>query len=211
MSNLTYFNFNFNNDKDSIVSVYINGGLGNQLFQLATAFSYSIKSNKKLIFKYSDDLPNLYNLKRKSYWNTLFSNKLNVIKNDDFSKIKFLTFYEKNNYKYNIIPLTESNLILHGYFQSFKYFDNENTKNFLRHLVYSCDDYMYATYNLYNSIKSYFTEITNNNCEDDDIVSMHFRRTDYILTPQNFHRVLELDYYIKALNIIKKKKYSNIF
>ena len=46
MSNLTYFDFNFNNDKDSIVSIYINGGLGNQLFQIATAFSYAINQTK---------------------------------------------------------------------------------------------------------------------------------------------------------------------
>lgn len=63
---------------------------------------------------------------------------------------------------------------------------------------------MYQSYNLYNSIKKYFTNVSNIICNDDDIVSMHFRRTDYILTPDNYHHILDLEYYTKAYNIVNK-------
>ena len=46
-NNLIYFDFNFNNDISEFVSIIIQGGLGNQLFQIATAYSYSIKNKKK--------------------------------------------------------------------------------------------------------------------------------------------------------------------
>jgi hypothetical protein len=205
-NNLIFFDFNFNNDISNYVSVIIQGGLGNQLFQIATAYAYSIQNKKKLIFKYSDNLYNSYNLERKSFWNTLFTNKLNVLNINEFNNIKFLKYNEKKNYNYNDLPnVNDNNILLFGYFQSFKYLENEKTtRNFLRHLVYSSETYMYNVYNLYNSIKLYFTKIINRECLDDDIVSMHFRRTDYILTPNNYHNTLDIDYYINALNIVDK-------
>jgi len=203
--NLIFFDFDFNKNNSEYVSIIIQGGLGNQLFQIATAYTYSIQNNKKLIFKYSDKLHNSYDLDRKSFWNTLFTNKLNVLNEHEYNNIKFIKYYEKKNYNYNTIPIINNNILLHGYFQSFKYLDNEKTtKNFLRHLVYSSDIYIYNVYNLYNSIKNYFSKITNQNCNDDDIVSMHFRRTDYILTPNNYHNVLDINYYINALNIVNR-------
>ena len=51
MSEFTSFDFNFNNDKQKYLSVQICGGLGNQLFQIATAYVNSLKHNKKLVFK----------------------------------------------------------------------------------------------------------------------------------------------------------------
>jgi hypothetical protein len=205
-NNLIYFDFNFNNDISEFVSIIIQGGLGNQLFQIATAYSYSIKNKKKLIFKYSDKLYNLYKLERKSFWSTLFSDKLNVLNINEFDNIKFLIYNEKKIYNYDYIPTVSSNnILLFGYFQSFKYFENEKrTRNFLRHLVYSSEKYMYNVYNLYNSIKEYFSKIINKECLDDDIVSMHFRRTDYILTPNNYHNTLDINYYKNALDIVDR-------
>ena len=205
MTNLTYFNFNYNKDCKYNVTVNICGGLGNQLFQIATAYIYSKKYNKKLIFKYSEYLPNKYKLIRKSYWNNLFNNQLNVLSANDFNNINFLQYFEQENFKYNELPFIEENILLNGYFQSFKYLNNDNTvRNFLRNLVYSSENFMYQSYNLYNSIKKYFTNVSNIICNDDDIVSMHFRRTDYILTPDNYHHILDLEYYTKAYNIVNK-------
>jgi|TARA_Y100000389_G_scaffold177169_1_gene189208 hypothetical protein len=205
LENLIYFDFNFNNNINNYVSIIIQGGLGNQLFQIGTVYAYSIKNKKKLIFKYSNKLYNSYNLERKSFWNTLFSNKLNVLNINEFDNIKFLKYNEKKNYCYNEIPNDNNNILLFGYFQSFKYLENEkSTRNFLRHLVYSSENLMYETYELYNKIKRYFTNINNKECEDDDIVSMHFRRTDYILTPNNYHNSLDINYYINALKIVNR-------
>ena len=208
MTELTYFDFNFNNDKKKYLSVYIQGGLGNQLFQIATAYVNSIKYNKKLVFKNSGNLYNSYKLLRKCYWNDLFNNKLNVLSVEDYTNIKFINLFELNNHRYNKILINDNdnhNYELFGYFQSFKYFDEKyNTRNFLRHLVYSSENYMYLSYNLYNDIKKYFTKLSNKECLDDDIVSMHFRKTDYIYTSDNFHNNLSLNYYEQAYKIANK-------
>jgi len=204
-NNLIYFDFNFNNKINKYVSIILQGGLGNQLFQIATAYAYAKKYNKKLIFKYLDKFKNNYNLERKSFWYTLFNNKLNILNNDEYDKISFQLYNEIENYKWNDIPFFEENVLLFGYYQSFIYLENENTtRDFLRHLVYSSEDYMYKSYNLYNDIKKYFKNISNIECEDDDIVSMHIRRTDYIYTPDNYHLVLDLKYYIEAQKITNK-------
>lgn len=206
MSEFTSFDFNFNNDKEKYLSVQICGGLGNQLFQIATAYVNSLKHNKKLVFKTSDKLFNNYNLTRKSFWNDLFSNKLNVLSETEYKDIKFKQVYEPYNHRSVEFYLENNdNYELVGYFQSFKYFDDKfNSRNFLRHLVYSSENYMYIAYNLYNKIKNYFTKINNTECTDSDMVTMHFRRTDYILTPNNEHNNLNFDYYIKAYNIADK-------
>ena len=205
MDNFIYFDFDFNKNADKYISINIIGGLGNQLFQIATAYAYSIKNNKKLIFKYKKKLENSYNLDRRSFWNTLFSNKLNVLTVQEYMNIPFYIYNEKKNYIYNDIPKIDNNILLSGYYQSFKYLENEKTtRNFLRHLVYSSEKYMYNAYNLYNSIKEYFSKNANHKCLDDDIVSMHFRRTDYILTPNNYHNTLDINYYINALNIVDR-------
>ena len=205
MDNFIYFDFDFNKNANKYISINIIGGLGNQLFQIATAYAYSIKNNKKLIFKYSEKLENSYNLDRRSFWNTLFNNKLNVLTVREYMNIPFYIYNEKKNYIYNEIPTIDNNILLSGYYQSFKYLENEKTtRNFLRHLVYSSEKYMYNAYNLYNSIKEYFSKNTNHKCLDDDIVSMHFRRTDYILTPNNYHNTLDINYYINALHIVDR-------
>ena len=121
MTNLTYFNFDYNKYSKYNVTVNICGGLGNQLFQIATAYIYSKKYNKKLIFKYSEYLPNKYKLIRKSYWNNLFNNKLNVLSANDFNNINFLQYFEEENFKYNELTFIQENILLNGYFHSFKY------------------------------------------------------------------------------------------
>jgi len=205
MFNSLYFDFNFDKNFDNYISIIIQGGLGNQLFQIATAYNYSIKNKKKLIFKYDDNYHNNFNLIRKNYWTNLFSKKLKTIDKNTFDNIQFFNYYENKNFLYQEIPYIEKNILLNGYYQSFKYFDNNDTRNFLRHLVYSSENLMYISYNYYNKIKLYFTKLNNLECNDDDLVSIHIRRTDYVLTKNNYHNVLDIDYYIKALDIAKKK------
>lgn len=205
MLNLIYFDFNFDKNFNNYISIIIQGGLGNQLIQIATAYNYSIKHKKKLIFKYNENYHNNFNLIRKSYWDKLFNNNLKTIDQNTFSNIEFSNHYEKFNWIYNEIPYVKKNILLHGYYKSFKYFDNDNTRNFLRHLVYSSEELMYLSYNYYNKIKKYFTKLDNLDCNDDDIVSIHIKRKDFLLTKNNYNNVLDIDYYIEALNIAKKK------
>lgn len=205
MSNIQYFDFNYDKNFENYISIKIQGGLGNQLFQIATAYNYSKKYKKKLIFEYNENYSNNFNLIRKSFWKNLFNKNLKTFTTDIYNKIKFEIYNEKKNFIYNEIPYFKENILLNGYYQSFKYFDNNDTRNFLRHLVYSSKNLMYLSYDYYNKIKNYFTKLNNIECNDDDIVSIHVRRTDYVLTKNNYHNVLDIDYYIKALDIANKK------
>lgn len=180
----------------SYVSTEIMGGLGNQLFQIANVIIYKnfIDENKEIIFKYEDDLYNHFNLPRKTFWHSLFKNQFNVINGDDYNQINFIPSQERISYKnfmnsYIKVPF---NIKFNGYFQSFKAYD-ENIRKIMRGHIYSNDELVTKAKELYEEIKKSF-EITN----DDDLISVHIRRTDYILS-SDYHYNLQFDYYKKAL------------
>jgi len=52
--------------KDPLVSGYLMGGLGNQLFQIFTTMAYGIKHKRKILFPYSDKLET--GTIRPTYW-----------------------------------------------------------------------------------------------------------------------------------------------
>jgi hypothetical protein len=179
-----------------IVSGDIVGGLGNHLFIIAAVLAYSVKYNKKVAFKYEENLGNRYNLPRKTFWKTLFKNQFELIESTEFDKIMFQLLFERYSHTYQELPITHRNLLLKGYFQSFKYI-NDDIKKRMTDIIYSNQDLMYGAYEKYNKIKSYF------GCDDNDMVSVHIRRTDYCYG--NFHKALDQTYYQRALEIAHKK------
>lgn len=191
------------NNKTEYISCNICGGIGNQLFQIATTLDYANKYNKLAIFKNVIDLYNQHGYERKTQWNTLFNNKLNVIDEDEYNKINFNIYNEIINNVYNEIPKIRGNLLLNGYFQAYGYI-SEKTRKQMQELIYSNEEYMYKAYEIYNVIKKYF-----NSEDDDDYVSIHVRRGDYVYI-QNFHNILDLNYYTSAYNIVSKNKEKNI-
>lgn len=179
----TYFNFEYNNDKSNVVSINIPSGLGKILFNIASAYTYSINNDKKLAFKKHND-----NITKKLF-TSFFSNKLNIIDNG----VEFKTLENDNC----IIQKNDTNNIyLNGLYNSFIYLNsNDNsTRNFLRHLVYSNENYMYSSYDIYNSIKSYFAKLNDKECLDDDLISLHIKVNNDVNIP----------YYNKALDLTDK-------
>ena len=55
MSYFTYFDFTYNNDKKEVVTINMPQNLGKQLFNIATAYTYSVNNSKKLIFENIDN------------------------------------------------------------------------------------------------------------------------------------------------------------
>jgi hypothetical protein len=187
----------------SYVSTEIMGGLGNQLFQIANvvAYKYFIDNNKEIILKYEDNLHNNFNLPRKTYWNSLFKNQFNVINKDEYNEINFIPLHERVWYKNLINTYTKVpfNIQFRGYFQSFRYFD-ENIRKIMRNYVYSNNELLSKAKELYENIKKSF-DVTN----EDELISVHIRRTDYLLNPDHDYS-LPLEYYTEALKIANKKK-----
>lgn len=168
------------------ISINIMGGLGNQLFQIFTTIAYALRNNKEYIFQYS---PISYSVTpRITYWNTLLFNINNKAINNmpNFEQ----TFSEKVNHQYEEIPNTANSLLLNGYFQSYKYFEDKFSE--------ICD-----IIKLDNLQQAVFNEYFNEYFQNYITVSLHFRRGDYgkeIRVP--------LDYYIDVLENFKAKPYK---
>ena len=161
--------------------VYLQGGLGNQMFQYAAGVSalkeYPQFSNLKL------DTSFYRNQQRKVIVNGLTGRNYDL---DIF------------NIKYNELEDTpEGGTMLQGWFQNVKEFSNV-VDDIKKQFTFNVD-FSDAT----NKIKSQIDE-------KETSVAIHVRRGDYISNPtaNSHHGVLEKEYYDSALNIMNSK-YSN--
>lgn len=127
----------------------IQGGLGNQLFQIFCGLNYELIHNKEVFFTSINRSKH-----RGVYWNTFFTQLKDKLKNEG------LELYKEPFYQYKEIPIFD-NKIIFGFFQSDKYFRENFNKiyNFL-----NID-------NLKNQIKHNYN--FSNSC------SIHFRIGDY--------------------------------
>ena len=99
------------------------GGLGNQLFQIFTVISYAIKYKHMIKFINAEILGT--GTKRKTYWND-FLFRLSGFLMDEYPHFDII--YKEEKFSFEEIPqgylkeTRNTNILLHGYFQSYKYF-----------------------------------------------------------------------------------------
>ena len=165
-----------------MISVFLQAGLGNQFFQLFTAIAYAIEHGEKLIiptFKWDAD-------QRPPYWDNVFKRLTAAL--DPNLKPGSLPRLMEDGFHYAPLP-KKTNVILFGYFQSYKYFD-KHYEAIYKKLNLKMEQEMIKT--KYLTIK--------------ETISLHFRIGDY--TNVQFHyQLLKDDYYVKAIKeIIKRTK-----
>ena len=171
------------------IIIKINGGLGNQFFQLANVYELSIKYNRQLL------ICNDNSARRNTYWeNILHQFKDNLIDNNEYNLLKSqatIWNWAMTRFEYKEIILDEKKEIycIEGYYQSYKYFNIDDFKKKI---------------NFDNLIKNY---INDTNIFNEDVICLHIRRGDYL--NNNFHKVLSIDYYYNAINAIKKTNIIN--
>ena len=191
-------------------SIDIKGGLGNQLFQIAYIiyFLRLTKKNKikrKLVFKYKEDTcssSSSIEIHRKTYWNTLFKGLFRVLTACEFKNIQLNILNNEiiTPHKYSEPPSdVKYNVLFMGNYQTFKNIDDTLREKMIS-IVYSNEDIMYSAYYKYRDILDYF----GNNTKDDDMISLHIRRNDY-LSLSNYNYNLEMSYYKEAIKIANKK------
>lgn len=164
-----------------MISCFLQGGLGNQMFQIAATVSHAIKNKTEYGINFNlCETPNQGNSANK-YKNNFFKN----IKRIDHSNFEHI--YNEPSFSYKPIPF-QDNTILKGYFQSEKYF-NEN-KNEIKKLFEFPSSYKQEV--------NFF--LKKNNLLDKNVTTIHVRRGDY-LKFSNFHEVCTLDYFIKSTNL----------
>ena len=183
-----------------VVSSYLMGGLGNQLFQIFTTLVYGIKTNRKVIFPYSFFLE--VGVKRPTYWHTFLEGLLpfTVLKNTTYSNDTLMYFprFNESGFRHNEIPNFSANdqVLLIGYFQSYKYFDIYREQLFLLIRLQKQREQLQELY------ANYFTF--------DNTISMHFRLGDY-KEIQDAHPLMTYEYYRKALNYILSYRNNKLY
>jgi hypothetical protein len=168
------------------------GGLGNQLFQIFATIAYTFKNKHEFIFPYSYELR--ANTTRYTYWETFLNglkryttdNPEYNITNDTLNSWHTVHMMQHH---YEEIPsfINTHNFRIHGYFQSYKYF--ENVKERIYDMIHL------------NDAVAEVREENRNLLEDGKYkISMHFRMGDYKHI-QYCHNILPYDYYRNALSI----------
>jgi hypothetical protein len=165
-----------------MISCNLQGGLGNQMFQIAAATSLAISNNDVYSFNFEDCFtPNQGN-KSTKYVNNIFKN-IPIHSNFNFDKI-----YNEPKFSFSKIPY-QKNLLINGYFQSQKYFEDNST--YIKKLFYIND----------NDIKKISDKYDVKN-----LTCVHIRRGDY-LKFKDFHFTCDINYYQNAMDLIKDTKF----
>ena len=177
-----------------MITCNLMGGLGNQLFQIFTVISYAIKYKQMFKFINTEELGGDGCTKRKTYWNTF------LFKLSGFLFTKYPHFdivYREDGFQYNEIPRgylqDNTNIMLHGYFQSYKYFqENYDIVCRMLNIAEKRLDVLEEVVDNYHTAQ--FLEKS---------ISMHFRLGDYKKLP-DYHPIMSSEYYTNALQYIVK-------
>jgi len=171
-----------------IITAYLMGGLGNQMFQISNAISQSW--DKKCEYRFNP----------KSY-TPLQGNDTSRYVNNIFKKINF-TYDNLVTHRHNEVTwsyydkptLPNTNIEFYGYYQSSKNFMSYKDK--IIDLFSPSDEKIHSLTTKYPQIKL------------NNTVSLHVRRGDYLNSP-TIHPVVSKSYVDTALKIIGE--YSHIF
>jgi hypothetical protein len=166
-----------------MISCFLQGGLGNQMFQIAATVSHAKKLNSDYFFDFNKcNTPNQGNTSEK-YKNNIFKK----VKIGDLTTHKNLILYNEPFFHYSEIPKMD-NILLNGFFQSEKYF-LEN-KHIIKDLFVFDDEYKNLVEKTLNKIKT------------KKITGVHVRRGDY-LNFKDVHPTCEKEYYEKSMSMLK--------
>ena len=182
-----------------MMTIKIQGGLGNQLFQIFTLISTSIENNRPFHF-INEKEP--YRLDRPFYW-TNFLECLSQYISTAESNFDPNFVYREPYFHYKTISCThipaDKSIFLLGYFQSHKYFHNN------KETIFKLIKLEEQKNRLLEKYKPSFFQNT---------ISLHFRIGDYI-NYSDAHPILQLDYYISAISelirITGKDKWKILF
>ena len=160
----------------------IMGGLGNQLFQIFNLLAYSFRHKSR--FHFTPE-PIKHGQRKTTYWSTPLLKALNhFVKQPTTTEPLSCVMYYERNFHYEAIPDLKQSLKLFGYFQSYKYFQDQ------QELIYR-----------FIKLQETQTEIREKTKEKynyENTVALHFRVGDYKhLT--NYHPLMSLEYYTAAL------------
>ena len=179
-----------------MLSCKLQGGLGNQLFQIYTTIAHAELTNSKFFFS------NAYELKsvvtdRHTYWNAFLSKLSPFLLDCALIEPENVIIIKEKGFTYNPLSINNQDKIriLSGYFQSPKYFDN-----------------YFLTINRLLKMDEHKVRLTNKYLKlinEDKPISMHFRLGDYKKLP-NHYMILNAEYYKTALRRVLNKNAETV-
>jgi hypothetical protein len=183
-----------------MITCKLQGGLGNQLFQIFTTIAYALRYKNPFFFLNNHQLGNGQNgvIIRYTYWETFFKELKPFLKN--MNDIPQLMFIKEEGFNYIELPENldkNYGTMLVGYFQSPLYF--EKYKEGICKLI----KINLKKFIVRNKVKD---EV---DFDNENIISMHFRIGDYKKYP-DIYPILRKEYYINALTSILNGQPTNI-
>jgi len=168
------------------------GGLGNQMFQIATAYAYAKRTGGRLQLL----------REHSTYWNSTLYRWVSYITNSLPQGIA--RWEEVESTVYTPIPeLPTAGMMLQGYFQSSAYFGSSETRREIQEYMKPSPEHIDFIHAKYAKLLS----------QRDRIVVVHARRTDYLQTQHkiDYHGPLTIDYYRCAMERMRTYVESPIF
>ena len=174
-----------------MIGSFIQGGLGNQLFQVAAGVAHAKRVGSSFAVVEGQHFLPLQG-------NNISTYKDNILRKvDSRSQADFqnCVLYNEQGHQYNPIPQVD-NIFLMGYFQSEKYF--EDSKEEIANLFS-------VTPEIQDKIEEQYPFL-----KDEKVVSLHVRRGDYLQNP-GIHPTASPEYYRDALDSIEDKDRVIVF
>ncbi|CAD7803944.1 O-antigen biosynthesis glycosyltransferase WbnK [Chryseobacterium aquaeductus] len=195
-----------------MVAVELIGGLGNQMFQYATARALALARDEDFVldnhlfanYDLHDYALNHFNIKgsffekeRAVFEPLSFSEKAKAV----FLQKKIYNIFEEQGLTYDtkLIDLPYKNIFLKGYFQSEKYFIR-------------FEDQLRKDFEIKSPLKKETIDLLKI-IGSENSVSLHIRRGDYVNNAEAnaVHGTCDLNYYHKAIAIIREKIENPVF
>lgn len=167
-----------------MITCNLQGGLGNQLFQIFTTIAYALKEQKAFLFELSDKVG-----KRNTYWETFLNSIKKFTKKILIKNVGFIKQKETGFHYAELESINSNDILLIGYFQSYKYFEKKNS--------YICN--LLELEKQQQRIKEKYKEYNYSNS-----VSIHFRYGDY-KNLQYEYTLLPYEYYKQSLQYILER------
>ena len=168
------------------------GSIGNQMFQYATLFSIGLKNNYEVKIPYIQDYYHQDYQRNEYFFTKCFKNisakELTI--DDKISLQRNITYNYPAKFSKEVMNIPDFSDI-EGYFQSYKFFIDYKYE-ILKEFTFTNDLLMEAEIKYSNFINKY-------SC-------LHFRGGDYTWR-QNYHPLMNLDYYKKAIETINSNNY----
>jgi len=190
-----------------IVSVEIQGGLGNQLFQIAAALHYAERHGHSPVFPNCTGLANNWGFDRHTYWDALLVSGAPLATRPKADLRRGARCIAQSGFRSVDLPFVRGDVWLSGYFQSWEYVGPAVLSQ-IRGMIFGSACAGPAARALRGALDAIRLSAPPARTEEggapgapllDSVVSLHVRRGDYLQVATHHTNLAETDYYEKAV------------